>query len=171
MPPPLPFIPFGPHMNALRKPMFHRMPYIHILHLRALPPRYHSHSLFGSHQYRIPWNKYRKFRDLMPSSKPKWLPFWIWKQVQRGMHSVDGTEQKQKLAAADMEKEDYYDYNVDLADFYDAMTERENEQNRRDLAAMDLFGFGDEEEMEMMMKRGRSFKRKSKRSKKKRVSK
>merc|ERR1719295_2153210 len=115
MPPPLPFIPFAPHMNALNKPMFHRMPYIHILHLRALPPR----SLFGSHKYRIPWNKYRKFKDLMPRSKPQWLPLWIWKQVQRGMGS-------NKIAAADMESEDYYDYNVDLADFYDEMSERED---------------------------------------------
>merc|ERR1711874_699600 len=105
MPPPLPFLPFGPHMNALNKPMFHRMPYIHILHLRALPPR----SLFGSHKYRIPWNKYRKFKDLMPRSKPQWLPLWIWKQVQRGMHSVDTKEKEKgskKIAAANMESED-----------------------------------------------------------------
>eukprot|EP01083_Nonionella_stella_P055777 147047_1 len=110
-----------------------RLPYAHILHLRAFPQRmmfihpFQSHTFHNpigyrkSHVHRIPWHLYRPYAMVMPLQKPSWLPQWIWMEVQHNMKQLSNAK------AASIDMDDYYDYG-DADTHNDQETEEEIEE-------------------------------------------
>eukprot|EP01083_Nonionella_stella_P231474 817341_1 len=131
-------------------PMLQRLPYAHILRLRAIPPRsmfihpfrgrkFQNPITYRRHKHRIPWHKYQPFAKLMPPKKPQWLPQWIWQEVRHKM------TQSIKPKAANKEMEDYYDYDEHLADYYDDLDNKQGQGTRR-ASSYDRYSGGDDDD-------------------------
>eukprot|EP01083_Nonionella_stella_P184017 666634_1 len=122
-----------PHKTNHDIPVLQRLPYAHILHLRAFPQRmmfihpFQSHTFHNpigyrkSHVHRIPWHLYRPYAMVMPLQKPSWLPQWIWMEVQHNMKQLSNAK------AASIDMDDYYDYG-DADTHNDQETEEEIEE-------------------------------------------
>eukprot|EP01083_Nonionella_stella_P300314 1024626_1 len=131
-------------------PMLQRLPYAHILRLRAIPPRsmfihpfrgrkFQNPITYRRHKHRIPWHKYQPFAKLMPPKKPQWLPQWIWQEVRHKM------TQSIKPKAANKEMEDYYDYDEHLADYYDDLDNKQGQGTRR-ASSYERYSGGDDDD-------------------------
>eukprot|EP01083_Nonionella_stella_P049692 132348_1 len=65
----------------------------------------------------IQWQRYKPFARLVPSSKPSWLPQWIWHHVN---HNLKGIEAK---ASSHTQINDYYDYDMELPPKYKSLAD------------------------------------------------
>eukprot|EP01083_Nonionella_stella_P151074 482276_1 len=59
------------------RPITHRLPYVHILMLKA-----NEHT---KHKPLIQWHRYKPFARYIPPSKPQWLPPWMWYAVKQNL--------------------------------------------------------------------------------------
>ena len=65
-----------------------------IVHLHIMSKFPFFHRRFHLHRYKVPWFKYRRYQHLRPNIKPKWLPRWIWRELEGHLKRPRGLKPK-----------------------------------------------------------------------------